>query len=101
MYSLSISIPKDYPQEPPEVRFISPKIAMECVNSKGRVNLRRIEIVLLEHLSTEGTVEKGSGIRFVWNPHKNIADVLAAIRSNMHLKSVCKLSHSITQQSYC
>jgi len=43
---------------------------------------------------------QGTGKTFKWLPSHNVADVLVAIRNNMHLSEVCRLSGTISQQSY-
>lgn len=93
-------IPNDFPRLPPEVSFIGPKLVMECVTATGQVVLDKIEIVDISKLTNDGMVESGTGKKFKWDPQHTLADVLVAIRNNMHLKSVCTPSGSISQQTY-
>jgi ubiquitin-conjugating enzyme E2 variant len=82
IYNISIFVPAEYPTVPPEVKFISPRIKMDCVDNSGRVNLSKISPP------------------FQWSPEKNIADVLVALRENMHNSKVCNESASLGNTSY-
>ena len=93
-------IPNDFPKLPPEVNFIGPKVVMDCVTPTGQVILDKIEIVDISKLTSDGMVEAGTNKKFKWDPQKTLADVLVAVRNNMHLRSVCTPSGSISQQTY-
>lgn len=67
MYQIKIDIPKTYPQDPPVVRFIAPRIKMACVDERGIVDISKLDPA------------------FQWAPTKSIADVLMAIRTNMEV----------------
>ena len=54
----------------------------------------------ITHLDAEGMAEESLNKKFAWNPNLNIADVLVALRNNMHLKSVCKDSSGLHGDSY-
>jgi hypothetical protein len=74
---------------------------MPCVDKKGNVNPSLIEDVDISQMAEDGTVSRGTGHFFQWNPAKhNIADILVAIRSNMHLKDVCGASSSLGNKNY-
>jgi len=62
IYNLTVTVPDNYPKQPPEVRFISPRIRMACVNKKGYVDVSTIQKVdmSLVDLGT-GQVYLGSG----------------------------------------
>merc|ERR1711988_95685 len=79
-YNFEIFVPDEYPLVPPDVRFIAPKIKMECVGPDGRVNTSRI---------------KTRGGYFKWTKDCNIANVLCALRSNMHDPAVPKASAAL------
>jgi len=97
IYNVQICVPDDYPKRFPEIRFTSPRIAMECVDSKGLVDVTKIQKVDMSTLD-EGTgqVYETIGTYFTWDENLNIADVLIAIRENMHLESVCNDSSSLS-----
>mmetsp|Transcript_18448 Transcript_18448/g.23379 ORF Transcript_18448/g.23379 Transcript_18448/m.23379 type:complete len:282 (-) Transcript_18448:40-885(-) len=100
MYFLKIRIPEEFPKVPPVVNFQQPKVVMECVDEKGLVHVDKIEVIDISNITKEGCVEVGTGKKYVWDPSHTIADVLVAIRNNMHLFEVCRLSGTISQQSY-
>lgn len=101
IYNLLITVAEGYPKEPPEVRFVSPRIRMPCVNKKGYVNLTQIERIDMSLVDAgTGQVSEGIGERFAWNESKNIADVLVAIRENMHLESVSNESADLPSTAY-
>lgn len=56
----------------------------------------------LANITQEGCVHLpvGSGTKYAWDPSHSIADVLVAVRNNMHLYDVCRLSGTISNQSY-
>jgi ubiquitin-protein ligase len=81
-YNFVVDVPAAYPAVPPVVRFTSPKIAMDCVDAGGYVNINRI----------------APGFR--WTQRHNIADVLTAIRENMKRPGVSKDSYQLQSQSY-
>eukprot|EP01095_Lingulamoeba_sp_RSL-Kostka_P000153 TRINITY_DN1025_c0_g2_i2.p1 TRINITY_DN1025_c0_g2~~TRINITY_DN1025_c0_g2_i2.p1 ORF type:complete len:332 (-),score=112.08 TRINITY_DN1025_c0_g2_i2:99-1094(-) len=90
IYTYEIVVPDDYPKAPPEVYFVEPKILMNCVDDTGKVDLSKIEKVDLQTLNYQtGMIEKTTGEFYKWDPSQNIADVLVAIRENMHLSYVC------------
>jgi len=37
IYFLKVIVPKEYPKIPPEVKFVSPKVVMDCVDPSGKV----------------------------------------------------------------
>ena len=82
MYTIKIFVPDNYPQVPPEVQFIGQQIAMPCVRADGRVDPSRI-----------------SG-GFQWHYKQNIADILMAVRSNMHDASVIQASAALIGKMY-
>merc|ERR1711935_1152129 len=86
MFSVRIKCSDDYPMVPPEVSFQGQQIRMACVGPDGKVDVHRIEV-------------RGSGT-FQWNPHKNIADVLMALRAEMHSPQVAQATHAIQGQFY-
>ena len=45
-------------------------------------------------------VKEGSGETFCWTPEKNIADVLVAIRENMHIEAACRASARVASGHY-
>mmetsp|Transcript_19926 Transcript_19926/g.40277 ORF Transcript_19926/g.40277 Transcript_19926/m.40277 type:complete len:154 (-) Transcript_19926:260-721(-) len=65
LYNFEISIPKNYPDAAPIVRFKGPKMDMPAIDSRGYVNLSRLP-------------------GFTWTADKWIADVLMEIRKNMN-----------------
>lgn len=100
IYTLKVHIPEDYPRIGPIVNFIGPKLVMGCIDETGRVHLEKIDIVDIKLVNNEGMVEQPTGKKFLWESAKTIADVLVAIRNNMHLRAVCTPSGSISQQMY-
>merc|ERR1711907_23168 len=70
MYSLQIFVPDEYPKAPPQIKFTAPQIRVDCVGPDGRVNVNKIQL------------ENGEPYRYHFE--HSIADVLMAIRSNMH-----------------
>jgi len=89
IYNLTITVHDGYPKEPPEVRFVNPMISMGCVNERGLVDIVKIEKVDMSLVDeSTGQVSEATGDLFSWNENCNIADVLIAIRENMHLESV-------------
>ena len=54
----------------------------------------------LTTLDEEGMAEEATGEKFEWNPSLHIADLLVAIRENMHLRSVCNESSGLEHESY-
>eukprot|EP00656_Telonema_subtile_P032814 TRINITY_DN3608_c0_g1_i4.p2 TRINITY_DN3608_c0_g1~~TRINITY_DN3608_c0_g1_i4.p2 ORF type:complete len:159 (-),score=19.37 TRINITY_DN3608_c0_g1_i4:156-632(-) len=86
MFNLVIYVPIEYPNVPPQIRFTGQKVAMRCVDSSGNVNVAAIE--------TEG------GRRFEFNPKHNVADVLMALRSNMHSSKVTQSTQQLAGQEY-
>eukprot|EP01111_Echinosteliopsis_oligospora_P004909 TRINITY_DN1802_c0_g1_i1.p1 TRINITY_DN1802_c0_g1~~TRINITY_DN1802_c0_g1_i1.p1 ORF type:complete len:298 (+),score=60.08 TRINITY_DN1802_c0_g1_i1:127-1020(+) len=101
IYNLSIEIPDAYPKEQPIVKFVSPKICMECVDKKGNVDLSMIERIdlSLEEPST-GQVMEGTGDYFSWSIDNNIADILVKLRENMYLDSVSNQSSEYSDTNY-
>jgi len=101
VYFLRVTVPDDYPRRPPVVQFISPRVVMPCVDNKGIVHPDSIEIVDISHLDAEGTVSAGTGNFFQWSPaDHNIADILVAVRNNMHIREICAQSSTLGRQSY-
>jgi len=64
-YNFTLTIPKNFPEAAPIVRFKGPKMDLPAVDSRGYVNLAKL---------SPG---------FKWTADKWIADVLMAIRNNM------------------
>jgi len=101
IYNLTVIAPDSYPKEPPEVRFINPTIAMGCVNEQGYVDIVQIEKIDMSQVDeSTGQVMETTGDYFSWNENCNIADVLIAIRENMHLESVSNESGDMSSTSY-
>lgn len=45
-------------------------------------------------------VKEGTGESFHWSPDKNIADVLVALRENMHIEEACRASAKVASGHY-
>mmetsp|Transcript_12934 Transcript_12934/g.20736 ORF Transcript_12934/g.20736 Transcript_12934/m.20736 type:complete len:155 (+) Transcript_12934:139-603(+) len=73
-YNFEVTIPKGYPAQAPVIRFKGPKMDLAAIDSSGNVNLGKLSPA------------------FKWTPDKWIADILMAIRNNMHNPSVLKTS---------
>ena len=56
------------------------------------MDLGKIELVDISNLDSEGMTDNKSDQKFEWNSTLNIADILIALRNNMHLRSVCNNS---------
>jgi len=82
MYSFEINVPKKYPDEPPQMRFVEPKMAMPCVDANGRVDIGKIKPA------------------FQWTRECDLAHLLVAIRENMEDKDVCAQSESLANSRY-
>lgn len=101
IYNLVVTVPDGYPKEPPEVRFVSPRIRMPCVNKKGFVNITMIEKIDMTQVDVgTGQVSESTGEHFAWNEKLNIADVLVSLRENMHLESVSNESADLPSIAY-
>jgi len=101
IYNLTITVPDGYPKDPPQVNFINPTIVMGCVNDRGFVDIVKIDKVDMSLVDEEsGQVLESTGEYFSWNEKCNIADVLVAIRENMHLESVSNDSADMSSSSY-
>ena len=68
------------------MKFTAPQIKMDCVGPDGSVNVNRIVL--------------DNGQPFRYKLEHNIADVLMAIRSNMHLPKVHQASQGLAETSY-
>eukprot|EP00656_Telonema_subtile_P032812 TRINITY_DN3608_c0_g1_i1.p1 TRINITY_DN3608_c0_g1~~TRINITY_DN3608_c0_g1_i1.p1 ORF type:complete len:176 (-),score=21.85 TRINITY_DN3608_c0_g1_i1:22-549(-) len=93
MFNLVIYVPIEYPNVPPQIRFTGQKVAMRCVDSSGNVNVAAIETEGERDTKISGSGGKetevfAGGRRFEFNPKHNVADVLMALRSNMHSSKV-------------
>lgn len=101
IYNLTIMVSENYPKEPPEVRFVSPRIRMPCVNKKGYVNINSIEKVDMSSVCSEtGQVVSTSGEYFSWSETLTIADILVALRENMHFEVVSNESADLPSTAY-
>jgi len=100
IYNVLVNVPDDYPREPPKCRFEGPKVAMPAVNEQGEVDLSKLEGADLTKLSSEGMVEKGTGVFFKWKPSLNIIDCLVAIRDNLHIKDIAKKCGGVAGSQY-
>jgi len=101
IYNLLITVPDGYPKEVPEVRFVSPRIRMACVNKRGYVNISIIEKVDMSLVDVgTGQVSESTGEHFQWNEKQNIADILVSIRENMHLETVSNESADLPSTPY-
>jgi len=101
IYNLTVTVPDGYPKEPPEVRFVSPRIRMPCVNKKGYVTLSLIEKVDMSLVDAgTGQLNETTGEHFSWAETLNIADILVALREHMHLESVSNESADLPSTAY-
>jgi len=101
IYNIEVTIPTTYPRDPPEVHFVSPKIAMKCVDEKGKVDITKIELVDMETIDDTGQVDGPLEAEYYkWDALHNIADVLVAIRENMHTRDVCADSSCLGSSGY-
>jgi len=82
MYQFVVDITPSYPEEPPKIRFIEPKIAMPCVSETGHVDITKIKP------------------KFIWNRDLDLAHLLMAIRENMEDPAVLKNSEKLAQTRY-
>jgi len=101
IYNLVVTVPDEYPKAPPEVRFVSPRIRMPCVNKKGFVNVTMIEKIDMSLVDVAtGQVSESTGEHFVWDEKLNIANVLVALREHMHLETVSNESADLPSTAY-
>jgi len=101
IYNIEVAIPATYPRDPPEIFFISPKIAMKCVDERGKVDISRIELVDMDTVDDTGQVDGPlEGAFYKWESAHNIAEVLVAIRENMHTREVCSDSSCLGSSGY-
>jgi len=101
IYNLAVTVPAGYPKEPPEVRFVSPRIRMPCVNKKGYVNITMIEKIDMSLVDAgTGQVSESTGDFFAWNEKLNIADILVSLRENMHLETISNESADLPSTAY-
>jgi len=100
IYNLKIDIPQEYPRVPPEVRFVRPRVCMECVDDTGKVDVTKIMLVDMTQVSPQGMVSESAGKLYSWEASHKIADVLVAIRENMHLEEVCNTSSCFYNSTY-
>ncbi len=79
-YNFTAKIPLKYPEVPPIIRF-STKIVLPCIDQKGYVIVNSIP-------------------NFKWDEHKNIANVLMAIRDAMKDKNSIRASVALQGQVF-
>eukprot|EP00310_Coccolithus_braarudii_P016731 CAMPEP_0183348996 /NCGR_PEP_ID=MMETSP0164_2-20130417/13320_1 /TAXON_ID=221442 /ORGANISM="Coccolithus pelagicus ssp braarudi, Strain PLY182g" /LENGTH=146 /DNA_ID=CAMNT_0025520663 /DNA_START=91 /DNA_END=531 /DNA_ORIENTATION=- len=82
LYEFSITVPKSYPESPPIMKFLAPKIAMDCVDAGGKVHINKIQPA------------------FKWSAKCNLADLLMAVRENMASDAVNKASAGLGNTKY-
>jgi len=80
MYNFVIRAPLDYPYAAPIIRF-STKVVLSCVDNKGYVHVDKIP-------------------NFKWEPTKNIADVLMAVRDAMKDRASIEASYRVRDQEF-
>jgi len=101
IYNLLITVPDGYPKDAPELRFVSPRIRMRCVNKRGHINISLIDKVDMSLVdSSTGQLSETTGQTFAWNENLNIADILVSLRENMHLESVSNESADLPSTPY-